>query len=405
MSQTMEGIRILEVAEHTFVPAASAVLADWGADVIKVEHAVRGDAMRGLARTGVMDLSQGVHVLNEHSNRGKRSIGIDLANPEGLEVLYALAKTSDVFLTNKRPASLAKLRIDVEDLRRHNPDIVYVRGTAYGPKGPDGERGGYDMTGFWCRAGNASAITPPDLGRVLGQPGPAYGDSIGGMTIAGGIAAALLRRERGGGPSVVDVSLLSTGMWAMSAGIAVSLQMGVPWKISNVESAAGNPLVGTFETSDGRYICLVMLQAFHYWPDFCRHVGRDEWIDDPRFDSHESLTANSAVARELVAGEIARRPLAEWTERFQTLAGQWTVVQDTLEVVADPQTEANGYVQTAHTSAGTPFQLVSSPVQFDGEPAPTARAPEFNEHGDAILAELGLDTEKILALKTNGAVT
>ncbi len=131
MSDVMKGIRILEVAEHTFVPAASAVLADWGADVIKVEHAERGDAMRGLGRTGVIDLSKGVHVILEHSNRGKRSIGIDLAKPEGLDVLYQIARTSDVFLTNKLPGVLRKLKIDLPDLRAQNPQIIYVRGTAF----------------------------------------------------------------------------------------------------------------------------------------------------------------------------------------------------------------------------------------------------------------------------------
>ncbi|MBW2698476.1 MAG: CoA transferase, partial [Deltaproteobacteria bacterium] len=181
MTDIMKGIRILEVAEHTFVPAASAILADWGADVIKVEHAVRGDAMRGLGRTGVVDLSQGVHVLNEHSNRGKRSIGLDLTKPGGLDVLHALAKTSDVFLTNKLPGVLERLKIDVEDLRRHNPKIIYVRGTAFGPTGPDKNRGGYDMTAFWCRAGSAASATPPGMPFIVPQPGPGYGDSMGGM--------------------------------------------------------------------------------------------------------------------------------------------------------------------------------------------------------------------------------
>ena len=158
-------VRVLEVAEHTFVPAASAVLADWGADVIKIEHAERGDAMRGLGRTGVMDLSKGVHVLNEHSNRGKRSIGIDLTRREGLEILYKLVETSDVFLTNKLPGVLAKLEIDVEHIRARNPNIIYVRGTAFGPKGPDRDRGGYDMTSFWCRGGSAASAPamPPAI--------------------------------------------------------------------------------------------------------------------------------------------------------------------------------------------------------------------------------------------------
>jgi crotonobetainyl-CoA:carnitine CoA-transferase CaiB-like acyl-CoA transferase len=142
VTDIMKGVRILEVAEHTFVPAASAVLADWGADVIKVEHAERGDAMRGLGRTGVVDLSHGVHVILEHSNRGKRSIGMDLSKPEGREVLYEIVKTCDVFLTNKLPRVLQRLQIDVDDLRAHNPNLIYVRGTAFLPKGPDADRGG-----------------------------------------------------------------------------------------------------------------------------------------------------------------------------------------------------------------------------------------------------------------------
>ena len=403
MRLAMEGIRILEVAEHTFVPAAAAVLADWGADVIKVEHAVRGDAMRGLGRTGVMDLSQGVHVLNEHSNRGKRSIGIDLKTPEGKEVLYEIAKTADVFLTNKLPSSLEGLGLSVDELRKQNPKIIYVRGSAYGPKGPDGNRGGYDMTGFWCRAGNASAISAGD--EIVMQPAPAYGDSIGGMTIAGGISAALFKRERTGEPSVLDISLLATGMWAMSAGIALSLQMGIPWKVSSVTSAQGNPLVACYRCSDGRFINLVMLQAAHYWPDFCRHIEREDLIDDPRFDSHESLSANAVEARELVAAELLKRPLDDWAERFQTLQGQWTRVQDTLEVAADPQVRANGHMQETTTKDGAPFELVSTPVQFDGEPAPIARGPEFNEHGDEILLELGFEMDRIIELKAAGAIT
>jgi len=317
MTKTMEGIRVLEVAEHTFVPAASAVLADWGADVIKVEHAVRGDAMRGLGRIGVLDLSKGVHVILEHSNRGKRSIGLDLAQSDGLDVLYAIAKTSDVFLTNKQPQVLDKLKISVDDLRAQNPDIIYARGTAFGPKGPDRERGGYDMTGFWCRAASAAAITPPGFPSALPQPAPAYGDSIGGMTIAGGIAAALLRRERTGEAGVVDVSLLGSGAWAMSAAIALSLQNEAPWGLTSMATQAsrgpGNPLTGTYKTRDERFVCFVMLQAFAYWPDFCGHIGRPELASDPRFDSHENLATNAGLAREIISEVMATRTLAEWT--------------------------------------------------------------------------------------------
>jgi crotonobetainyl-CoA:carnitine CoA-transferase CaiB-like acyl-CoA transferase len=403
--QTMAGVRILEIAEHTFVPAASAILADWGADVIKVEHAERGDAMRGLARTGVVDLSKGVHVLLEHSNRGKRSIGIDITKPEGLEIVYAIARTADVFLTNKLPSVLDRLKIDEDRIRAQNPRIIYVRGSAFGPKGPDRDKGGYDATAFWCRGGSADASTPPG-GAVANQPAPAYGDSIGGMTIAGGIAAALFRRERTGVAGSVDVSLLATGAWAMSAAIALSLQMERPWRSAAMATnGPGNPVVGIYEASDKRYLSFVMLQGFAYWPDFCEHIGRPELVSDPRFSSHEKLFANAADARQIIQQEIGSQPLKYWVEKFQTLKGQWTVVQDTLEVAADAQMRANGYLLTAQTREGTPFDLIASPVQFDGEPGETRRAPEFNEHGDEILGELGFDQDRILELKIAGAVT
>jgi crotonobetainyl-CoA:carnitine CoA-transferase CaiB-like acyl-CoA transferase len=406
MTDVMKGIRILEVAEHTFVPAASAILSDWGADVIKVEHPERGDAMRGLGSTGTVSLGGDVHVLNEHSNRGKRSIGIDLARPEGREVLYRIVAISDVFLTNKLPAILARLKIDVDDLRARNPKLIYVRGTAFGARGPDANRGGYDMTAFWCRAGNAASATPREIEGVLGQPGPAWGDSMGGMTIAGGIAAALLKRERTGEPSVVDVSLLATGGWALSAAIALSLQTGRPWATalpSNMKLP--NPLVGIHRTADGRYISLVMLQAAPYWADFCEHIGRPDLIVDPRFDSHEKLAANAGEASEIIAEVIGKHPLAYWSERLHTLKGQWAPVQNSLEFAQDPQVAANGYMVRTATREGVEFDLVSTPVQFDEDPGATRRAPEFNEHGDEILGEIGYDPEGILELRIQGAVT
>jgi crotonobetainyl-CoA:carnitine CoA-transferase CaiB-like acyl-CoA transferase len=406
MSDVMAGIRILEVAEHTFVPAASAILSDWGADVIKVEHAERGDAMRALGQTGVMALGAGVHVLNEHSNRGKRSIGIDLTKPEGRAVLYKLVEKSDVFLTNKLPDKLAKLEIDVEDLRKVNPRLIYVRGTSFGARGPDAGKGGYDMTAFWCRAGNAASATPAELGGILAQPGPAWGDSMGGMTIAGGIAAALVKRERTGEPSVVDVSLLSAGGWALSAAIALSGQLGFPWAAPMPGKLLGaNPLASVQRTKDGRYLSFVMLQAFAYWPDFCRHIDREDLVSDPRFDSAEKLGANAAQAYEIIKEVIATRTFDEWIARFQTLRGQWAPVQNTLDFPKDPQVQANGYMVRSATKAGVEFDLVATPVQFDEKPSSTRRAPEFNEHGDEILAELGLDMEAILDLRIKGAVT
>ena len=407
MTDIMKGVRILEVAEHTFVPAASAILADWGAEVIKIEHIERGDAMRGLASSGVMSMAGPVHVLLEHSNRGKKSIGVDLTTEKGVELVYKLAATCDVFLTNKLPNVRRKLRIEIETIRAHNPNIIYVAGTGGGERGPDADKGGYDCVSYWCRAASAMGCTPPDAEGLTVQPAPGYGDSIGGMTIAGGIMGALFHRERTGEAVSVDVSLLGVGLWSMSPAVALSLQTQRPWRPPPTSSAGGgpaNPLVGTYRTQDGRFLAFSCLQGFHYWPLACRAIGREDLIADQRFTSHELLSANAAAAREILAGVFSAAPLAEWRARLANFEGQWSFAQDSLEAVTDPQVVANGYVGETQTADGVPFQLVTTPVQFGGVAAPPKRAPEFNEHCEEILASIDCDTEAMVELKLEGIV-
>jgi crotonobetainyl-CoA:carnitine CoA-transferase CaiB-like acyl-CoA transferase len=404
MTAVMQGVRILEVAEQTFVPAASALLSDWGAEVIKIEHAERGDAMRGLASSGIAVVPSDVHVLMEHSNRGKKSLGLDLSTADGVDILYRLAATCDVFLTNKLPGVRRKLKIDVEDIRAHNPNIIYVRGTGQGARGPDADKGSYDSLAFWNRAGVALSITRPEYGHVPSPPGPGFGDSIGAMTIAGGIMGALFHRERSGEATVVDVSLLSTGMWAMGQTLSLSMQLNVPWAPPPADQVKTNPLTANYQTKDGRWVALTCLQAGQYWPDMCRVIDRPELATDPRFADHSALLNHGAEAGEILRDVFGERTLGEWREKLADFKGQWAVAQDTLEVAADPQTVANGYVQPCQTADGTAFRLVTAPVQFDEEPAPPQRAPELNEHGDEILTGLGLDMDAILDLKVRGVV-
>jgi crotonobetainyl-CoA:carnitine CoA-transferase CaiB-like acyl-CoA transferase len=403
----MEGVRVLEVAQFTFVPAAGAVLADWGADVIKVEHAETGDAQRGLSRVMDMPVGSGSFApLMEHPNRGKRSIGLALERPEALDVLYELIRTSDVFLTNFLPGARQRLGIELEDVRKINADIIYVRGSGFGSSGPDSDKGGYDSTAFWARGGSALGTTPTQFDGLCKMPAAAYGDSLGGMTIAGGIAAALLARERTGETSVVDVSLLGVGAWANALPVAFALLTGAPpAREPTINSARTNPLVGNYRTADNRWIVLAMLQPGRYWPDFCRRVDREDLITDERFATADALMANAAHAAEILQKVIASRTLAEWTLRFSGMEGQWAVAQDPWEVGQDAALRANGMIAEVCDVDGTRRELVANPVQFDQTPVSLTRAPQFAEHTDEILRGLGKSDDELITLKIAGAVT
>lgn len=398
----LEGIRVLEVAMYGFVPSAGAVLAEWGADVIKVEHAVTGDPQRGLRQTGMLRVEGDPNPNIEHANRGKRSIGLDMSVPEGKEVLHELARRSDVFLTSFLPDHRQKFGIDLDDIRAVNPKIIYARGSALGPRGEESTKGGYDMTAFWCRAGTAATITPVGMPGMIAPPGPAYGDTISGTNLAGGIAAALLKRERTGEPSVVDVSLLGSGIWSLGHTVALTKHLGQRLEAPppGIHGSPVNPLVGVYATSDERYISLVMMQPTKFWADVCRHIDQPDLADDPRFATAENIAANTPDAVEILTKAIATRTLGEWSERFATLAGPWAPVQDTLQAADDAQVRANEYVVRAGE-----LDLVANPVQFDVSAPQTGPAPGFAEQTDEILMELGLDWDRIIELKTAGAVT
>nr|WP_276514854.1 CoA transferase [Nocardia transvalensis] len=397
----MEGIRVLEVAMYGFVPSAGAVLSDWGADVVKIEHAVTGDPQRGLRRVGAFTVEGDPNPNVEHANRGKRSVGVDMTVAEGRELILDLARRADVFLTSFLPQARAKFGIDVDDIRAVNPTIIYARGSALGPRGVESDRGGYDMTAFWCRGGVAATVTPPGTEGMIQPPGPAFGDTISGTNLAGGIAAALVKRERTGEPSTVDVSLLGSGLWSIGHSVALSVQQDKPMvaPVPGAHGAPTNPLSGLYATADDRYLSFVMLQPAKFWADVCRHIDRPELAEDPRFADAAAIAENTAAGVQILREVIKGRTLAEWTERFATLAGPWAPVQDSRQVAADGQIRANEYL----LSAGE-LELVSSPVQFDVSPPELRAGPAFAAHTEEVLLELGLDWDRIIALKTAGAV-
>jgi crotonobetainyl-CoA:carnitine CoA-transferase CaiB-like acyl-CoA transferase len=405
MHEVMKGVRVLEVAQYTFVPSAGAVLADWGAEVIKIEHPVKGDGQRGLIQVGGKDNTANVNFLMEHSNRGKRSLGLDLTHPDGRALLYEIAKESDVFLTNFLPGAREKMGIDVEDIRAVNPKIIYARGTAHGAKGPEAHKGGYDSTDYWARSGSGMGMRSEGDAPAM-QPGPAYGDSIGGMTIAGGISAALFARELTGEPSVVDISLLGTGLWAMGAGLAASmLAEGAGGAAAAPPGAAFiNPLVGLYQAKGGGSLMLTMLQGHHYWADTVQHLGRPELAEDPRFATPEAFSENADAARQVLAEIFATATSAEWRDRLAPMAGQWGPFQTLVQLPSDPQVIANEHIREVPLGDGESFRLVANPVQFDGTPPELRKGPEHAQHTEEILLELGLPWERIEALKADGAI-
>ncbi len=403
----MAGFRVLELAQFTFVPAAGAILADWGADVLKVEHPVRGDTQRGFLNMGGIQVNPDRHPLMEHPNRGKRSVGIDISTPGGQEVIYELAKTADVFLTNYMPSVRQKHKFDVEHIRAVNPNIVYARGTAYGDKGAERDIGGYDGTAFWTRSGVGYALTPEELGAPLSQGIPAFGDSIGGMFIAGGISAALLHRERTGEALELDVSLLSTAWWAAGASVTQGMETGEVMRAPMPGSAGPmvNPFMGNYQASDGGTINLCIISPTGYIRDTFEHLGIPEAADDPRFSEVLPLIQNADAAAELITKAIAAQPFDYWRQHLKTMKGQWAPFQSLVDLADDEQAIANDMIAEVEVAAGgKPFRVVRGPVQFNHEPLVTTRAPQASEHTELVLMEIGMDWDRIEELKEAGAI-
>ncbi len=400
MQQIFEQVRVLEVAHWVFVPAAGTLLADLGADVVKVEHPLTGDPSRGLITQG-LGTAAAVNLGWEQNNRGKRSVGIDLKKPEGRQLIYRLAESADVFLTNFRPGVLARLELDVEHLRAQNPRLIYARGHGLGVRGPEANRPSYDMTAFWARGAMAHTLSPSEMTPPVGQR-PAFGDRSSAMSLAFGIASALYKRERTGEPSVVDVSLLSTAMWVLASDV---VYCGNPdYDPHAPRRRRDNPVAGNYQTSDGRFITLVFLQPDRYWDDFCRHLDRPDLAVDPRFRDLRARAEHSDACVQILEEVFASRTYAEWCARFRTLDAPWAPMQSVRELRDDPQTRANGYMASVESPDGVAFDLVGSPCQFDEEVPRLRSAPEVGAHTEEVLLEMGMSWDEIAACKRDGAI-
>lgn len=403
----LSGITVVEVAAWTFVPASGAVLADWGADVIKLEHPLTGDPQRGLISSGlVTGDAGGANYLIEQPNRGKRSVGIDLSNPDGRAVLDRLLEHADVFVTSFLPRVRDKLGLDPDTIRARHPNIVYALGTGQGTRGEEAGKGGYDGSSYFACSGIADALTPKGSAHLVDQPS-GFGDLMGGQTLAGGIAAALLARERGQQPPMVDVSLLGLGLWNLGLPVvAAKLYESKSLPVHDPDNLP-NPIARAYyQTADNRHLTLIMLESDKFWPDLCEHLDRPDLIDDPRFRNADARRANNRVCIGILREIFASRTLDDWCKRLQTLKGVWSPVRTALEAHADPQVTANGYLPKIQTAEGVELAVVANPVRFNETAArPRAAAPTHGQHTEEVLLDAGLEWDELEKLKDSGAIT
>jgi crotonobetainyl-CoA:carnitine CoA-transferase CaiB-like acyl-CoA transferase len=376
-------VKVVELGVWIAGPAAAGVLADWGADVVKIEPP-EGDPAR---QFGVMlgnDLP--TNPVFELDNRGKRSVVLDLHTDEGMEAALALIDEADVFVTNLRRAALDRLGLDDETLLARNPRLIYGHITGFGREGPDADKAAFDIAAFWARAGIAYLLTPP--GGALPFQRGGMGDHNTGSTFAGAICAALFHRERTGKGQLVSTSLYRQGVYTVGFDLNTVLGWGRHPAIGTRETMK-SPSVNNYRAKCGKAFWIVGLEGDRHWPAIARLAGHPEWIDDPRFATAAARAEHSEELIALLDEAWATKTLEEWKPLFDAEPDMfWAPVQDPYEVVNDPTLRAAGGIVEVPDEVGT-TPMIATPVDFHGTPwAPRATAPELGEHTDEVLGEL-----------------
>jgi crotonobetainyl-CoA:carnitine CoA-transferase CaiB-like acyl-CoA transferase len=395
----LAGVKIIELASWMAAPCAGAILADMGADVIKIE-APGGDPMRGMTRPAKfeedderIDPDYGY----QFDNRGKRSVCLAINTPEAQGVLRRLVAEADVFLTNLLPRRQSRYNVTFDDLRVVNPKIVYAALSGYGQQGPDAEKPGYDWTAFIGRGGLLGAMTPPE-GEALLTP-QAFGDHVTGLAAALGVVAGLRQAEMTGEGLVADVSLYGTALWTLGSVFAPGLADGRNVRVRTRHGEL-TPINNRFRCGDGRWIILTM-PGSRYWAPFCEAIGKPEWIEayPGGRERYQAMDVIMPALDEL----FASRPLAEWGEILDEAGLIWGPGSLLEDIAADPQAAAMGLLpEIDHPQAGA-FRTIATPVHIEGV-GPKGAAPEVGEHTESVLTELGLSDAELEALRAAGAL-
>ncbi len=399
MSGPLEGVRVVELGQWIAGPAASGILGDWGADIIKIEP-LKGDPSRLFQR--MLSRNKDDNPIFELDNRNKRGVAIDIGTDEGRAIAFELVRRADVFVTNARLGAVERAGLGHAAVSAVNPRLVYAHVTGYGFDGPDVDRPGFDIAAYWARSGMAHLHTTENGDPPIVRGG--MGDHPTGMSLAGGIAAALFRRERTGEGQMVSTSLYRNGVYTIGYDLSLVLSWGRCAPVTD-HASAPSPTANSYRTKDGRRFWAVGVEADRHWPPLARVAGHPEWIDDPRFATAADRAVN---ARELIAlldAVFITRDLADWVETFATEPDMFWAPQSSPEdVVVDPQLRAAGGLVEVPREGGT-TTMIASPIDFHGTPGEQrSLAPRLGQHTREILAELGRTDEDIDELIERGVV-
>ncbi|HZZ52297.1 MAG TPA: CaiB/BaiF CoA-transferase family protein [Pseudonocardia sp.] len=393
----LEGFRVVELGMWAAGPGAGGVLADWGADVVKIEPP-GGDPMRVLY-SAMAGSSERRCPPFDLLNRGKRSVAVDLSTEEGVKVAERLIAGADVFLTNMRPKFLRRVGLDPERLTERYPRLVYALLTGYGLTGPDRDAPGYDVAAFSARSGASARSTPP------GQPPVALvtgmGDLMTGMTTAGAVSAALLQRERTGKGQVVSTSLLRTGAYAVGLQIATRAGLGrlapPPGR-----TAAVNPMFNSYRAGDGHWFWLIGAEAERHWPDLLA-AAKDPRLEDERFATTRGRRTNAEELVTILDDVFASRDRAQWARDFDEHDVWWAPVNSVEDLLEDPQAIAAGVFVDMPGGDGV-LRSVATPVDFGADEIPMQAAPAIGADTDAVLRELGVEDTELDRLREAGVI-
>jgi len=394
----LEGLKVVELATYIAAPGAGGIMADWGAEVIKIESP-KGDPMRQFFDT--LGSDQTNNPVFELDNRGKRGVVLDIGQPQGREAALKLVRGADVFLTNVRPGALKRAGLDWDTLRLENPKLIYASLTGYGLQGPDADRAGMDVASFWSRSGVGSITAPKGVDPFPIRTG--MGDHVCSLATVSAILAAVIERSRTGQGRLVETSLMRAGVYAIASDMAIQLRLGKLASTRPREQAV-QPLANFFKTADGRWINILVRQGNADWPQIAAAAGKPELVDDPRFASSRSRREHGpALIAELDAG-FGAVSYAEVAQRLDAADITWAPYQTPRELIEDPQAHAAGcFVQTPDGHGGT-FTAPAAPARFPGvDDGPKGPAPTLGQHTAEVLAELGYTDADIAAMKEAGA--